>query len=250
MSRGGGRREAAVAHRRARGPERGARGLDRAVRGGGRRRAAHGGRARCWWGRWLGASRGPRGQAGFARLLGVALVLGLVSHNVLDDAERQARPEVAFSDVPLRDGVAGAAAAKRAMRAPAAPAPLSGEMSESPALLASYASSGEAPQLMAEAAPPAPVALADRPPAQAAQQAKVQAELAGDFVAQARGKAVAVKPEVLDEALGAVLALREQGKTEQAATQLAELQKRFPGENLVERLERLATIAASAKKRP
>ncbi|EPQ7045195.1 hypothetical protein ACUVZI_005878, partial [Pseudomonas aeruginosa] len=26
--------------------------------------------------------------------------------------------------------------------------------------------------------------------------------------------------------------------------------KRFPGENLVERLERLATIAASAKKRP
>ncbi|HGP1138037.1 TPA: hypothetical protein ACXI89_005504, partial [Pseudomonas aeruginosa] len=25
---------------------------------------------------------------------------------------------------------------------------------------------------------------------------------------------------------------------------------RFPGENLVERLERLATIAASAKKRP
>ncbi|HFN4040056.1 TPA: hypothetical protein ACKP0D_005746, partial [Pseudomonas aeruginosa] len=35
-----------------------------------------------------------------------------------------------------------------------------------------------------------------------------------------------------------------------AATQLAELQKRFPGENLVERLERLATIAASAKKRP
>lgn len=57
-----------------------------------------------------------------------------------------------------------------------------------------------------------------------------------------------MKPEVLDEALGAVLALREQGKTEQAATQLAELQKRFPGENLVERLERLATIAASAKK--
>ncbi|RCI73610.1 hypothetical protein DT376_17410, partial [Pseudomonas aeruginosa] len=46
-----------------------------------------------------------------ASLLGVALVLGLVSHNVLDDAERQARPEVAFSDVPLRDGVAGAAAA-------------------------------------------------------------------------------------------------------------------------------------------
>ncbi|HEP8465883.1 TPA: hypothetical protein VDU10_002310, partial [Pseudomonas aeruginosa] len=45
-----------------------------------------------------------------ASLLGVALVLGLVSHNVLDDAERQARPEVAFSDVPLRDGVAGAAA--------------------------------------------------------------------------------------------------------------------------------------------
>ncbi len=95
-------------------------------------------------------------------------------------------------------------------------------------MLASYASSGEAPQLMAEAAPPAPAALADRPPAQAAQQAKVQAALAGDFVAQARGKAVAVKPEVLDEALRAVLALREQGKTEQAATQLAELQKRFP----------------------
>ncbi|MBG6294995.1 anti-sigma factor SbrR [Pseudomonas aeruginosa] len=244
--------EQMLAHFRAHAPQQPAPApaLDQAILAAARRQAAHVEPARSWWRRWLEASRRPRWQAAFASLLGVALVLGLVSHNVLDDAERQARPEVAFSDVPLRAGVAGAAAAKRAMRAPAAPAPLSGEMSEPPALLASYASSGEAPQLMAEAAPPAPAALADRPPAQAAQQAKVQAALAGDFVAQARGKAVAVKPEVLDEALGAVLALREQGKTEQAATQLAELQKRFPGENLVERLERLATIAASAKKRP
>ncbi|MFK1504151.1 anti-sigma factor SbrR [Pseudomonas aeruginosa] len=239
--------EQMLAHFRAHAPQQPAPALDQAILAAARRQAAHVEPARPWWRRWLEASRRPRWQAAFASLLGVALVLGLVSHNVLDDAERQARPEVAFSDVPLRDGVAGAAAAKRAMRAPA---PLSGEMSEPPALLASYASSGEAPQLMAEAAPAAPAALADRPPAQAAQQAKVQAELAGDFVAQARGKAVAVKPEVLDEALGAVLALREQGKTEQAATQLAELQKRFPGENLVERRERLATIAASAKKRP
>lgn len=242
--------EQMLAHFRAHAPQQPAPALDQAILAAARRQAAHVEPARSWWRRWLEASRRPRWQAAFASLLGVALVLGLVSHNVLDDAERQARPEVAFSDVPLRDGVAGAAAAKRAMRAPAAPAPLSGEMSEPPALLASYASSGEAPQLMAEAAPPAPAALADRPPAQAAQQAKVQAALAGDFVAQARGKAVAVKPEVLDEALGAVLALREQGKTEQAATQLAELQKRFPGENLVGRLERLATIAASARKRP
>ncbi|TEF33221.1 hypothetical protein IPC1485_13500 [Pseudomonas aeruginosa] len=207
--------EQMLAHFRAHAPQQPAPALDQAILAAARRQAAHVEPARSWWRRWLEASRRPRWQAAFASLLGVALVLGLVSHNVLDDAERQARPEVAFSDVPLRDGVAGAAAAKRAMRAPAAPA-----------------------------------ALADRPPAQAAQQAKVQAELAGDFVAQARGKAVAVKPEVLDEALGAVLALREQGKTEQAATQLAELQKRFPGENLVERLERLATIAASARKRP
>nr|VVH84599.1 hypothetical protein TUEID40_05810 [Pseudomonas aeruginosa] len=149
----------------------------------------------------------------------------------------------------LRDGVARAAAAKRAMRAPAAPAPLSGEMSEPrPCWPATHRPGGAATDGRGRAG--APAALADRPPAQAAQQAKVQAALAGDFVAQARGKAVAVKPEVLDEALGAVLALREQGKTEQAATQLAELQKRFPGENLVERLERLATIAASARKRP
>ncbi|MCS8260656.1 anti-sigma factor SbrR [Pseudomonas aeruginosa] len=237
--------EQMLAHFRAHAPQQPAPALDQAILAAARRQAAHVEPARSWWRRWLEASRRPRWQAAFASLLGVALVLGLVSHNVLDDAERQARPEVAFSDVPLRDGVAGAAAAT-----PAAPAPLSGEMSEPPALLASYASSGEAPQLMAEAAPPAPAALADRPPAQAAQQAKVQAALAGNFVAQARGKAVAVKPEVLDEALGAVLALREQGKTEQAATQLAELQKRFPGENLVERLERLATIAASARKRP
>ncbi|MEH7971041.1 hypothetical protein [Pseudomonas aeruginosa] len=221
--------EQMLAHFRAHAPQQPAPALDQAILAAARRQAAHVEPARSWWRRWLEASRRPRWQAAFASLLGVALVLGLVSHNVLDDAERQARPEVAFSDVPLRDGVAGAAAAKRAMRAPAAPAPLSSEMSEPPALLASYASSGEAPQLMAEAAPAAP---------------------AGDFVAQARGKAVAVKPEVLDEALGAVLALREQGKTEQAATQLAELQKRFPGENLVERLERLATIAASARKRP
>ncbi|HHW2561574.1 TPA: hypothetical protein ACUUE8_000999 [Pseudomonas aeruginosa] len=207
--------EQMLAHFRAHAPQQPAPALDQAILAAARRQAAHVEPARSWWRRWLEASRRPRWQAAFASLLGVALVLGLVSHNVLDDAERQARPEVAFSDVPLRDGVAGAAAAKRAMRAPAAPA-----------------------------------ALADRPPAQAAQQAKVQAALAGDFVAQARGKAVAVKPEVLDEALGAVLALREQGKTEQAATQLAELQKRFPGENLVERLERLATIAASARKRP
>ncbi|HHF0985587.1 TPA: hypothetical protein ACPIXV_001046 [Pseudomonas aeruginosa] len=199
--------EQMLAHFRAHAPQQPAPALDQAILAAARRQAAHVEPARSWWRRWLEASRRPRWQAAFASLLGVALVLGLVSHNVLDDAERQARPEVAFSDVPLRDGVAGAA-------------------------------------------PAAPAALADRPPAQAAQQAKVQAALAGDFVAQARGKAVAVKPEVLDEALGAVLALREQGKTEQAATQLAELQKRFPGENLVERLERLATIAASAKKRP
>ncbi|WP_033882572.1 anti-sigma factor SbrR, partial [Pseudomonas aeruginosa] len=199
--------EQMLAHFRAHAPQQPAPApaLDQAILAAARRQAAHVEPARSWWRRWLEASRRPRWQAAFASLLGVALVLGLVSHNVLDDAERQARPEVAFSDVPLRDGVAGAAAAKRAMRAPAAPAPLSGEMSEPPALLASYASSGEAPQLMAEAAPPAPAALADRPPAQAAQQAKVQAALAGDFVAQARGKAVAVKPEVLDEALGAVL---------------------------------------------
>ncbi|MEB6159009.1 anti-sigma factor SbrR [Pseudomonas aeruginosa] len=244
--------EQMLAHFRAHTPQQPVPALDQAILAAARRQAAHVEPARSWWRRWLEASRRPRWQAAFASLLGVALVLGLglVSHNVLDDAERPAPPEVAFSDVPLRDGVTGAATAKRAMRAPAAPAPLSSEMSEPPALLASYASSGEAPQLMAEAAPPAPAALADRPPAQAAQQAKVQAELAGDFVAQARGKAVAVKPEVLDEALGAVLALREQGKTEQAATQLAELQKRFPGENLLERLERLATIAASARKQP
>ncbi|MGV8442545.1 hypothetical protein ACV34A_34715, partial [Pseudomonas aeruginosa] len=59
-----------------------------------------------------------------------------------------------------------------------------------------------------------------------------------------------VRTEVLDKGPGAVLALSEQGQKEKAATQLAELQKRFPGENMVERLERLATIAASAKKRP
>ncbi|EAZ59000.1 hypothetical protein PA2G_02260 [Pseudomonas aeruginosa 2192] len=239
--------EQMLAHFRAHAPQQPAPALDQAILAAARRQAAHVEPARSWWRRWLEASRRPRWQAAFASLLGVALVLGLVSHNVLDDAERQARPEVAFSDVPLRDGVAGAAAAKRAMRAPAAPAPLSGEMSEPPALLASYASSGEAPQLMAEAAPPAPAALADRPPAQPRSS---EVSGAGRRLRRPGRARRCVKPEVLDEALGAVLALREQGKTEQAATQLAELQKRFPGENLVERLERLATIAASAKKRP
>lgn len=59
-----------------------------------------------------------------------------------------------------------------------------------------------------------------------------------------------MEPEMLDEALETVLALREQDKTEQAATQLAELQKCFSGKNLVEQLERLVTMAASAKKWP
>ncbi|MCT4938613.1 hypothetical protein LZK35_29660, partial [Pseudomonas aeruginosa] len=145
--------EQMLAHFRAHTPQQPVPALDQAILAAARRQAAHVEPARSWWRRWLEASRRPRWQAAFASLLGVALVLGLVSHNVLDDAERPARPEVAFSDVPLRDGVAGAATAKRAMRAPAAPALLSSEMSDPPALLASYASSGEAPQLMAEAVP-------------------------------------------------------------------------------------------------
>ena len=165
--------EQMLAHFRAHAPQQPAPALDQAILAAARRQAAHVEPARSWWRRWLEASRRPRWQAAFASLLGVALVLGLVSHNVLDDAERQARPEVAFSDVPLRDGVAGAAAAKRAMRAPAAPAPLSGEMSEPrPCWPATHRPGGAATDGRGRAA--APAALADRPPAQAAQQAKVQ----------------------------------------------------------------------------
>ncbi|EPV3059386.1 anti-sigma factor SbrR, partial [Pseudomonas aeruginosa] len=101
--------EQMLAHFRAHAPQQPAPALDQAILAAARRQAAHVEPARPWWRRWLEASRRPRWQAAFASLLGVALVLGLVSHNVLDDAERQARPEVAFSDVPLRDGVAGAA---------------------------------------------------------------------------------------------------------------------------------------------
>ena len=169
---------------------------------------------------------GRVGRAAFASLLGVALVLGLVSHNVLDDAERQARPEVAFSDAPARRSRRGRCGEAGHARAGGAGSAVRRDVG-APGLAGQLRIVREAPQLMAEAAPPAPAALADRPPAQAAQQAKVQA-VAGDFVAQARGKAVAVKPEVLDEALGAVLALREQGKTEQAATQLAECRNVSP----------------------
>ncbi|MGP6270212.1 hypothetical protein ACQUY0_28885, partial [Pseudomonas paraeruginosa] len=125
--------EQMLAHFRAHAPQQPAPALDQAILAAARRQAAHAEPARSWWRRWLEATRRPRWQAAFASLLGVALVLGLVSRNVLDDAERQARPEVAFSDVPLRDGVAGAGAAKRVMRAPAAPAPLPGEMAEPPA---------------------------------------------------------------------------------------------------------------------
>ncbi|NPX99239.1 anti-sigma factor SbrR, partial [Pseudomonas aeruginosa] len=103
--------EQMLAHFRAHASQQPAPALDQAILAAARRQAAHVEPARSWWRRWLEASRRPRWQAAFASLLGVALVLGLVSHNVLDDAERQARPEVAFSDVPLRDGVAGAAAA-------------------------------------------------------------------------------------------------------------------------------------------
>ncbi|MGV8726492.1 hypothetical protein ACV37D_33380, partial [Pseudomonas aeruginosa] len=129
--------------------------LDQAILAAARRQAAHVEPARSWWRRWLEASRRPRWQAAFASLLGVALVLGLVSHNVLDDAERQARPEVAFSDVPLRDGVAGAAAAKRAMRAPAArPRP---SVAAPPRTMRSWPARPGAPtsRRTAEPAPPA-----------------------------------------------------------------------------------------------
>ncbi len=122
--------EQMLAHFRAHAPQQPAPALDQAILAAARRQAAHVEPARSWWRRWLEASRRPRWQAAFASLLGVALVLGLVSHNVLDDAERQARPEVAFSDAPCATESPGPAAAKRAMRAPAAPAPLSGEMSE------------------------------------------------------------------------------------------------------------------------
>ena len=86
---------------RAHAPQQPAPALDQAILAAARRQAAHVEPARSWWRRWLEASRRPRWQAAFASLLGVALVLGLVSHNVLDDAERQARPEVAFSDCLL-----------------------------------------------------------------------------------------------------------------------------------------------------
>lgn len=93
--------EQMLAHFRAHAPQQPAPALDQAILAAARRQAAHVEPARSWWRRWLEASRRPRWQAAFASLLGVALVLGLVSHNVLDDVPSCVlRPEVAFSDAP------------------------------------------------------------------------------------------------------------------------------------------------------
>ena len=238
--------EQMLAHFRAHAPQQPAPALDQAILAAARRQAAHVEPARPWWRRWLEASRRPRWQAAFASLLGVALVLGLVSHNVLDDAERQARPEVAFSDVPCATESPGplrrSGPCARRLRCPArcrSPG-LAGQLR----IVRGGAATDGRGRAGGSGCPGRPTAGPGRAAGEGPGGAGWRLRRPG------QGKAVAVKPEVLDEALGAVLALREQGKTEQAATQLAELQKRFPGENLVERLERLATIAASAKKRP
>lgn len=80
--------ERMLAHLRAHVPRQPVPVLDQTILAVAQRQAAHVEPVRSWWRRWLEASRRPRWQVTFANLPGAALVLGLVSHNVLDDPER------------------------------------------------------------------------------------------------------------------------------------------------------------------
>ncbi|NUT74960.1 hypothetical protein HNO86_07890 [Pseudomonas sp. C1C7] len=154
------------------------------------------------WQRWVRACQQPRWQVAFASLVGVALMLALV----------QRTPE----SVPGYDFAP----------APKAAAPMAKKEAEPATARALSAPAGAMP------APAAPMAESAVP----AQVESFSADMADEAKASKR-KAAPVKS--LDEQLREVIHLQKTGQTQAADKLLADLQKRFPKENLDARLQQL-----------
>ncbi|HEF4760606.1 TPA: hypothetical protein SAN82_003049 [Pseudomonas putida] len=152
------------------------------------------------WQRWIRACQQPRWQVAFASLVGVALMLALV----------QRSPE----SVPSYDFAP----------APKASAPVAKQEAEQAPPAAARVLSAPAPAApMAESAAPAQHELFN---ADMADEAKVS-------------KRAAAPVRSLDEHLSEVLRLQKNGQTQAADKLLADLQKRFPKENLSNRLKEM-----------
>ncbi|MBZ9783981.1 hypothetical protein K9857_20820 [Pseudomonas sp. REP124] len=154
------------------------------------------------WQRWIRACQQPRWQVAFASLVGVALMLALV----------QRTPE----SVPRYDFAP----------APKAATPMAKKEAEPATARALSAPAGAMP------APAAPMAESAAP----AQIESFSADRADEAKASKR-KAAPVKS--LDEQLHEVIHLQKAGQTQAADKLLADLQKRFPKENLDVRLKQL-----------
>lgn len=152
------------------------------------------------WQRWIRACQQPRWQVAFASLVGVGLMLALV----------QRTPE----QVPHYDFAP----------APKAAAPVAKKAAEPATARSLSAPAGAMP------APAAPMAEIAAP----AQRESFSADMADEAKAS---KPAAAPAKSLDEQLREVIQLQKTGKTQAANKLLADLQKRYPKENLGNRLK-------------
>lgn len=157
------------------------------------------------WKRWVQACQKPRWQVAFASLVGVALMLALVQRT------EEQPPSYDFAPAPK----ASAPAAKK----------------EAPS---SVARSLAAPAgAMSAPAPAAPMADLAAP----AQSESINAEIADEAKVSKRP---AIAPATfIDDQLREVIRLQKAGQAQAAADLMATLHKRFPKENLTDRLKDL-----------
>ncbi|MHC8289645.1 hypothetical protein ACYZUD_23100 [Pseudomonas sp. XS1P51] len=160
------------------------------------------------WQRWVQACQKPRWQVAFASLVGVALMLALV----------QRSPE----QVPTYDSTPAPKTSSFAAKKEAADAPASVARS-----MAAPAGAISAP------APAAPMADFAAP----AQSESISAEMAEEAKVSKRPAAAPAK--FIDDQLREVIRLKNAGQTKAADDLMATLHKRFPKENLADRLKEL-----------
>ncbi|MGF6491359.1 hypothetical protein [Pseudomonas frederiksbergensis] len=153
------------------------------------------------WQRWVQACQKPRWQVAFASLVGVALMLALV--------QRPSEQLPSYDFAPAPKASAPVAKPEAAARSQAAP---TGAIS--------------AP------APAAPMAEFAAP----MQRESINSEMADEAKLSKRAAAPA---KSLDDQLREVIRLQEAGQTQAAEALMATLHKRFPKENLAEKLKDL-----------
>ncbi|WP_392893205.1 hypothetical protein ACF6ZU_13550 [Pseudomonas migulae] len=152
------------------------------------------------WHRWVQACQKPRWQVAFASLVGVALMLALVQRTPEQAPSYDFAPQ-ASAPVSKKEAAPAPSSVARSLAAPA-PAPA--------VPMADFAAPAQSESISAEVA----------------EEAKVS-------------KRVAVPVKTLEEQLREVVRLQNVGQTREADELLATLHKRFPKENLTERLKEL-----------